>query len=215
MNEQPQKAQTINLNQGGTHKMEEKSRVDLNNPKVKSIFDIPMGVAPTGGLYSVTASQIGQYFSGYFANQGYPGVVFTVERKKAGDNAAMYLVFPKNGKFMGGSGRKESSEIKERLMGTKERGARIRLDGKFKELVKPFCSEEHPAYVQTVREFGYIELDTDTVLGRLFGLDHQYRVILLDTVFEGKRNAIFRVVRETRPTQAGPTSIEELFESRH
>ena len=215
MSEQPQRAQTINLNQGGTNKMEEKSRVDLNNPKVKSIFDIPMGVAPTGGMYSVTAAQIGQYFSGYFANQGYPGVVFTVEKKRGNDSAAMYLVFPKDGKFMGGGGRKSTSEIKERLMGTKERGARIRLDGKFKELVRPFCSEEHPAYVQSVSKFGYIELDTDTVLGRLFGLDQQYRVILLDTVFEGKRNAIFRVVREIRPTTAGPSSIEELFESRH
>lgn len=224
MNEETTKAQTIRL--GGNDKMEEQRNQQpqqqrpqgVNHPpqkeitmtgNLKSLLNIPLGVEPTGLIYTVATATLKNYFADYFRRMGYEGVKFANSRCKGTTAPQMYLAFAKNSRMVNAG--KPQSEKLEMLMGTRSRGAHIRLDQKFHELVKPFCSEEKKPYVQSMKNMYYIEIDPLSTIARLFGAGNGYTVALLETIGEGKGNNIYRFLREFRATNNTPADIEELL----
>lgn len=177
---------------------------------LKQLLSIPFGIEPTGAIYTVTTSQFKKYFSEYFSRQGYAGASFANGKCKGTTPPDMYIAFDKHAKMIVSG--KQPSERKEMLMGTRERGVHIRLDGKFRELVVPFCSPERKPYVQTSRNICYIQLDPVAVIGRVFGMSNLYNVALLDSMSEGgKMQVVYKFARQYRESDSAPTSIEDLL----
>lgn len=220
MNEQQTtQAKTIHL--GGNNNMNENEQVRPPvapqqkqiemTTNLKQLLTIPFGIEPTGAIYTATTGQFKKYFSEYFNRQGYPYVTFANGKCKGTTPPQMFLAFAKNSKMV--TSGKQQSERKEMLMGTRERGVHISLDGKFRELVRPFCSPDRKPYVQSTRSnIYYIELDPVAVIGRVFGMSNLYNIALLDSISEGgKSQIVYKFARQYRENDSTPTSIEDLL----
>jgi hypothetical protein len=176
--------------------------------------DNRVALDPSGSIFTFTSRDLSAYFERYFKHHGYENIYFGDGSAQLNDIPQMYLIFPKMEKIAVAG--RSASDIEVELLGGKSRGAHVKLDGRFKELVRPFVdmsklvvNESHKRD-KNGRAFCYIELDADAVLSALFLHNKAYRVILLDTVQQGS-NVLYRVAR-LREVNNNGSDIREIIE---
>ena len=176
--------------------------------------DNRIALDPSGSIFTFTSRDLSAYFERYFKHHGYENIYFGDGSAQLNDIPQMYLIFPKMEKIAVAG--RSANDIEVELLGGKSRGAHVKLDGRFKELVRPFVDmsklvvNESQKRDKNGRAFCYIELDADAVLGALFLHNKAYRVILLDTVQQGS-NVLYRVAR-LRELNSGGSDIREIIE---
>lgn len=176
--------------------------------------DNRVALDPSGSIFTFTSRDLSAYFERYFKYYGYENIYFGDGSAQLNDIPQMYLIFPKMEKIAVAG--RSASDIEVELLGGKSRGAHVKLDGRFKELVRPFVDmsklvvNESQKRDKNGRAFCYIELDADAVLSALFLHNKAYRVILLDTVQQGS-NVLYRVAR-LREVNSGGSDIREIIE---
>lgn len=176
--------------------------------------DNRVALDPSGSIFTFTSRDLSAYFERYFKHHGYENIYFGDGSAQLNDIPQMYLIFPKMEKIAVAG--RSASDIEVELLGGKSRGAHVKLDGRFKELVRPFVDmsklvvNESQKRDKNGRAFCYIELDADAVLSALFLHNKAYRVILLDTAQQGS-NVLYRVAR-LREVNNGGSDIREIIE---
>lgn len=96
-------------------------------------------------------------------------------------------------------------------MGTRDRGAHIRMDGKFRELVAAFCSDAYRPNVQTKGGICFVQVDPNLVAARLFKVGNGYQVSLIDIASESKNHHLYKFARTYRAPNNNRVSIEDLL----